>query len=98
MTVPAYVIVNVDVTDPERYEEYKAGTPESVTSHGGRFVVRGGDVEVWEGDPQLLGRLVVLEFPDADAARGWYRSEGYQRLKAIRESASTADMIMVEGF
>ena len=95
--MPAYVIVNVDVTDPETYEEYKAGTPDSVASHGGRFIARGGDVEVWEGDPKLLGRLVILEFPDAETARRWYESDGYQRLKAIRQSASTAEMIMVEG-
>ena len=94
--MPAYVIVNVRVKDPELYKEYAAGTPASIAAFGGRFLARGGAVEEREGawSPE---RLVVLEFPDLDAARAWYDSEDYQRLAAIRQRAAEADLVMPEG-
>ncbi len=94
--MPAYVIADVDITDPERYRDYTAHTPDSVDRHGGRFVVRGGPFEVLEGDWQP-GRLVVIEFPDMAAASGWFRSDDYQAFAAIRREASTARIVVVEG-
>ena len=94
--MPAYVIADVDVVDPERYGDYTAGTPESVARHGGRFVVRGGATRVLEGDWNP-GRIVVLEFPTVDAALGWFNSDDYQELAAIRREASTARLIVAEG-
>jgi uncharacterized protein (DUF1330 family) len=94
--VAAYVVVDVEISDPERYSEYTGPVPESIAKHGGRFLARGGKVEVLEGDWQPR-RLVVIEFPSMDAALGWYHSEDYQELAKIRWSASTANFVVVEG-
>ena len=90
------MIADVDITDPERYSDYTGPVPESIGRHGGRFLVRGGDTTVLEGDWQPR-RLVVLEFPDVDAALTWYHSDSYQELAKIRWSASTANFIVVTG-
>ena len=94
--MPAYVIADVEVTDPERYKDYTAHTPASIAKHGGRWVVRGGETTVLEGewDP---GRIVVIEFPDVDAALGWFNSGDYQELAAIRREASNARILVAEG-
>jgi uncharacterized protein (DUF1330 family) len=92
----AYVIADVEITDPEKYREYTAQTPDSIASHGGRFIVRGGSCEVLEGDWRP-GRVVVIEFPDLDAALGWFHSEDYQALAEIRRAASTAQILAVDG-
>ncbi|MBV8480362.1 MAG: DUF1330 domain-containing protein, partial [Actinobacteria bacterium] len=75
--MPAYVIVEVDVLDPEQYEKYRAASPESVAAGGGKFIARGGELEVLEGDWNP-SRLVVLEFPDLESANRWYDSEAYR--------------------
>lgn len=92
----AYVIVDVNITDPVRYEDYKKLTPGSLVPFDGKFVVRGGVAETLEGDWQP-GRIVVLEFPSMEKAKAWWSSEGYAPAKAIRQSASVAKMIVVEG-
>jgi uncharacterized protein (DUF1330 family) len=92
----AYVLVDVEVTDPERYEEYKALGAASVEQHGGRYVVRGGAAEVLEGD-RIPNRLVVLEFPDIETARRWYDSPEYRSARAARAGAATGTFILVEG-
>jgi uncharacterized protein (DUF1330 family) len=94
--VPAYVIADVDVTDPERYKDYTAHTPDSIARYGGRWVVRGGSTRVLEGDWDP-GRLVVIEFPSVEAALGWFESDDYQELAAIRREASTARILVAEG-
>ena len=94
--MPAYVIVNVRVTDPDLYREYAAGTPASIARFGGRFLVRGGEVSVREGS-WSPARVVVLEFPDGAAARAWYESDEYQQLLAIRQRAAEAELVIVEG-
>jgi uncharacterized protein (DUF1330 family) len=92
----AYVIVETDVTDPEQYEQYKAASPAAITAGGGRFLVRGGELVVLEGDWQPL-RLVVLEFEDLEAAKRWYESEAYQEAKKLREGAASFRAIAVQG-
>jgi len=94
--MPAYVIVETDVTDPEQYEQYKAASPGAVASGGGRFVVRGGELAVLEGDWKPT-RLVVLEFEDLDAARRWYDSPEYQEAKKLRDGAASLRMVAVQG-
>jgi uncharacterized protein (DUF1330 family) len=94
--MPAYVIYQGEVTDPERYEEYKSKAAASIVAAGGRYLVRGGDVECLEGDPPA-GRTVVLEFPTVQAAVDWYRSEEYTAIRKIREGAATARMYVVAG-
>ena len=91
----AYVIVEVNVENPEGYEEYRPLAGESVARHGGRFLARGGKSEVWEGE--WSDRIVVLEFENLDAARAWYFSDDYQAAAAIRQRHSRARMIAVEG-
>jgi uncharacterized protein (DUF1330 family) len=94
--MPAYVIVETDITDPERYERYKAASPGAVAAGGGRFLVRGGELAVLEGD-WSPSRLVVLEFPDLDTAQRWYASETYHAAKQLREGAAHLNMVAVEG-
>jgi uncharacterized protein (DUF1330 family) len=94
--MPAYVIVETDIHDPEQYEQYKAASPDAVAAGGGRFVVRGGELAVLEGDWHP-SRLVVLEFPDLDAAKRWYESERYQEAKRLRDGAATLRMVAVDG-
>ena len=94
--MPAYVIVDIDVTDPERYEQYKAATPATLEAAGGRFLVRGGEVTILEGDWQP-SRLVVLEFENVAAAERWYESAAYQAAKKLREGGARMRMVAVRG-
>jgi uncharacterized protein (DUF1330 family) len=92
----AYVIVDVTITDPARYEDYKKLTPGSLVPYEGKFIVRGGRAETLEGTWQP-GRIVVLEFPSLAHAKAWWSSAGYAPAKALRQSASVTQMIVVEG-
>ena len=95
--MPAYAIAAVSETHDEgALAEYRRRNTESVAAHGGRFVVRGGPVEVLEGAWEPL-RIVVMEFPDRAAARAWYESADYQAIAPIRQGASTTDIILVDG-
>lgn len=94
--MPAYVIASIDVHDPDGYEEYKALSSGAAAAYGARFVVRGGAVDVLEGTWDAP-RVVVLEFPDADAARRWWDSPEYAEARAIRQRTASTDMIVVEG-
>ena len=94
--MPAYVIVDIDVTDPERYEQYQAATPATITAADGRFIVRGGAVTILEGDWQP-SRVVVLEFEDIAAAERWYESAAYQAAKKLRGDGARMRMIAVPG-
>ena len=91
----AYVLVEVEVQNPDGYAEYRPLAFESVTKHGGRFLVRGGTTEVLEGE--WLPRIVVLEFDSLEAARAWYYSDDYQTAAAMRQQHSRGRMIAVEG-
>ncbi len=92
----AYLIADIQVTDPAGYDQYRPLAGASVARFGGRFVVRGGTVDLLEGGPEPE-RIVVIEFPDADTARRWYRSEEYQAALKIRQSASRGRVFLVEG-
>ena len=92
----AYIIVDVNITDPERYDKYKKLTPGTLDAYGGRFLVRGGETETLEGTWQP-GRVVVLEFPSLEKAKSWWESDEYAAAKALRQSASVTQMIVVEG-
>jgi uncharacterized protein (DUF1330 family) len=94
--MPAYVVYQGEVLDPQRYEEYKTRAAASIHAAGGRYVVRGGDVEVLEGDPPA-GRTVVLEFPTMAAAVAWYRGDVYTEVRKLREGAAIARMYAVDG-
>lgn len=93
----AYIIVDVKVNNPSRYEDYKKLTPASLQPFGGKFIVRGGAVNALEGEWQP-GRLVVIEFPSVEKAKAWWGSDVYAPAKAIRQASSETKMILVEGF
>jgi len=92
----AYVIGEIEVTDPALYEEYRRQVMAVVTRYGGRFIVRGGRVEALEGG-WTPKRFVALEFPSIDQAQKWYRSPEYAPLIAMRKKASRGRLILVEG-
>lgn len=92
----AYVLVQVDVRDPEGYARYRSMVPPSLEAYGGRFLVRGGALETLEGSWRPP-RLVILEFPDAARARAWWASPEYAEAKALRLATARSEMILVEG-
>jgi uncharacterized protein (DUF1330 family) len=94
--MPAYVIVETEVTDPERYEAYKAAAAPAVAAAGGAYLVRGGELAVLEGD-WGPSRLVILEFEDLAAARRWYESERYRDARRLRQGAARIGMVAVQG-
>lgn len=92
----AYVIAEIEVTDPERYEGYKKAVGPVLEKFGAKVLARGGEVEVFEGE--LSGRrVVILEFDSLDQARRWHRSAEYAGPKAIRLLSSRATLYAVEG-
>jgi uncharacterized protein (DUF1330 family) len=93
--VAAYVIANVTVHDPEAYRAYTAVTPKTIADHGGRFISRGGDVEVLEGDWRP-SRLVIIEFPSIEAARAWYTSPEYEEAKELRLATSDSQLVLTD--
>lgn len=94
--MPAYLIADVDVHDAEAYRPYPPLVPATLEPYGGRFLVRGGDHEALEGNWHPH-RMVLIEFPSADHARRWYASAEYAEAKAIRQSASDGNIVLVEG-
>ena len=92
----AYVIVQVDIHDPATYERYKELAPPSIAHYGGRYIARGGATETFEGSWQA-SRMVILEFPDMDAARTWWASPEYAEAKAMRHASAKTEMLAVQG-
>ena len=94
--MPAYVISDIEVTDSAQYEEYKRLAPATIAQYGGRYLTRGGATSILEGT-WAPPRVVVLEFPTADAARTWYNSPEYTKARAARAGAASAKILVVEG-
>ncbi len=92
----AYLIANVDVHDPVQYEEYKKLSTLAMKAHGAEVCIRGGRVEVMEGN-WAPSRVVMLKFPSMDAARGFYHSPEYAAAIAARQGIADMRMIIVEG-
>ena len=92
----AYVVAEVEVTDPAVYEQYRKLVPATIAKYGGKFLVRGGAVETKEGGWQPK-RLVVLEFASMDQARKWYHSAEYAPALALRAKAARSKVLLVEG-
>jgi uncharacterized protein (DUF1330 family) len=93
--MPAYIISDLTVRDAEAIKEYRTRAAASIAQHGGRYLVRGGAVERLEGAWQP--NIVVVEFPDAESARRWYRSPEYALALEVRDFALTRNLILVEG-
>ena len=92
----AYLIANVDVTDPVQYEEYKKLSSIAMKAHGAEICIRGGKVEVLEGDWNP-SRFVMLKFPSVEAAHRFYDSPEYAAARKARAGAAIMRMIVVEG-
>ncbi len=92
----AYLIVQVNVNDPKRYENYKKMVPPSLEPYGGRFLVRGGKVENLEGSWNPA-RLVVIEFDSVERAKAWWGSDEYAEAKALRQATADTEMVVVQG-
>jgi uncharacterized protein (DUF1330 family) len=91
-----YWLAQVDVTDPEGYKEYVAANQIAFRKFGARYVVRAGRHEAIEGI--CRSRLVVIEFPDYEAALACYRSSEYQHAITLRQGRAVADIAVVEGY
>ena len=92
----AYVVVEVNVTDPQLFAEYAKGVPATIAAYGGKYLVRGGSVEPKEGG-WTPKRVVILEFASMEQAQKWYHSAEYAPLLAMRLKAADSKLILVEG-
>ena len=92
----AYVLNDMEITDPALFEEYKKLSPATVAQYGGRFLARGGRTETLEGDWSPK-RLVIIEFPSVEQARAWADSPEYAPAKRLRQLASKSNFIVIEG-
>lgn len=93
----AYVIVDTDLTDPERYEQYKLRAKPLVESFGGEYLARGGALTIVEDDLWRPKRLVLLRFADAAQAQAFYRSPEYQEVLQISKASAKRSYVIVEG-
>ena len=92
----AYYIVELDIQDEARYEEYRQKVPATIARFGGRYLVRGGRQETIEGDWRPK-RIVLLEFPSVEQARRWYDSDDYRPLKELRRRTARGHIVLVDG-
>jgi uncharacterized protein (DUF1330 family) len=92
----AYVIADIDVHDPEKFEGYRQQAGPTSAQYGGKYLARGGKVEILEGE-WLPKRCVVIEFPSVEQAKAWWNSQEYAGPRAIRQSAAKSRFIVVEG-
>ena len=95
--MPAYIVVHVEVTDPQTFaRDYAPGVPATVEKYGGRYLARGGDMEVLEGD-WAPHRVVISEFPTVEQAKAWWASDEYRELKGVRHRTARSNMVVVQG-
>ena len=92
-----YLVVDITVRDLEMYKEYVRKAPSYIEKYGGIYRVRGGEVEILEGEwsPQ---RLVVVEFPTREKAKAFLNDPGYQAVAAIRHQAAITNMVLADGW
>ena len=95
--MPAYVIVDTKINDPDAYEEYKALAKPIAEKYGGIYRTRGGELEVLESDLWSPTRIVVVEYPDMESARAFANSEEYAPVKAIRRANAECTLLIVDG-
>lgn len=92
----AYVILDITVTDPAKYEDYKKLAPAAIEAYGGKYLVRGGPMEMLEGNWQPE-RVVVLEFASMEMAKSWINSPEYSAARALRHESATSHTVVVQG-
>ena len=94
--MPAYLIVSIDVHDPEKFNSYGEKLTPLIASFGGRYLVSGGEPQAVEGNLGLKS-LVIIEFPSMEAARRFYDSPEYRPVKPLRLASASSDIVLVEG-
>jgi uncharacterized protein (DUF1330 family) len=92
----AYLVAELEVTDPAQFEEYRKGVPASIAAYGGRYIARGGAIEPLEGDWSPK-RMVLVEFPSLAQAKAWYASAEYRDLLALRLKSAKTRAVLLEG-
>ena len=92
----AYLLVNIEITDPAGFDAYRKAVGATITAHGGRYLTRGGPTEVLEGD-WVPKRVVILEFPDLARLKAWYNSPEYRPLMDIRKRTTKGDFVVIDG-
>jgi len=94
--MPAYLIAEITVIDPQGYESYRSKVGESLKKFGAKFLVRGGSIHALEGNwtPE---RIVMCEFPNTQTAQEWYESDDYKEVKALRDTTARMNIICIEG-
>ena len=94
--MPAYIISDLTIRDAREIETYRTRAAASIAAHGGRYLARGGTIEKLEGD-WTPRNIIVVEFPDMERARAWYRSPEYALALEVRDKALSRNLIVVEG-
>jgi uncharacterized protein (DUF1330 family) len=94
--MPTYIVGDIHITDPAMYEAHVPRALATIARFGGRIIAGGGRIDLLEGDP-MPERMFIIEFPNANAARGWYQSDDYQDALKIRLSASHGRVLLIEG-
>jgi uncharacterized protein (DUF1330 family) len=94
--MPAYIIADMEIHDPEKAAEYRRRVEPLVAKHGGTYLARGGEIKVLDGE-WAPKRIVILSFPDLATAEAFYNDPDYQPVKALRQAATTGSLIVTEG-
>ena len=92
----AYVVLDIEVKDPEKFARYRELAPPAIAAYGGRYLARGGATEVLEGSP-ALHRVVILEFPTMKRARAWLESPEYREARQLRRASATTHAFVTQG-
>jgi len=92
----AYVIAELEVTEPSGFEDYRKAVPASIAAYGGRYLARGGALESLEGG-WAPKRMVILEFPSLAQAKAWYTSPEYRELLRLRQRTAKSKVVLLEG-
>jgi uncharacterized protein (DUF1330 family) len=93
--MPAYVVVSLEIKDPDRYGEYVPAAGPSVRAHGGELLAADRNSEVLE--PPARPTTVLIRFPDKAAAEAWYRSEEYQKVIHLRHESTDSTLVIADG-
>jgi uncharacterized protein (DUF1330 family) len=93
--MPAYLIANIEITDPSTYDQYKKLVPPTIAKYGGRYLARGGATEVLEGE-WTPKRLAIVEFPDMTRLKAWYHSPEYRPVLALRQRSAKSSLVATE--
>jgi uncharacterized protein (DUF1330 family) len=92
----AYIIFDIEVTDPVGYEDYKRLASPTLAIYGGKYIARGGNTEVLEGE-WIPKRLVILEFENSERAKAWLNSPEYAEARKLRHTYAKSNMVVVDG-